>query len=72
MKKQAALYWKIQLLSFIVITFAFLSPVDLFGQKGKGGSKSNDIYIVLSCTEYIGDGKYWPILDMRIQERKPL
>ena len=45
---------KIHLLSFIFITLLFLSPLELFGQKN---SKYNDIYIVLSCTEYIGDGK---------------
>ncbi len=44
-------------LSIIVISHAVLFPADLFGQKGKGGRKSNDVYIVLSCIEYIGDGE---------------
>ena len=58
MKKIYTLYTRLQFPSFVLITLLFLSPLDLFGQNGKGKVKSSiyDVDIVLSCTEYIGDG----------------
>ena len=44
---------KSPILSLLLVSLFFLSPFDLFGQKG--GSK-NDIYITTSCVEYLGDG----------------
>jgi len=43
--------------SFILFSLVLLLPFDLLAQGGgKGGSK-NDVYITVSCVEYIGDGK---------------
>ncbi len=47
----------LRLLTFIIIALAFLNPLVLFGQKVNGnGNSKYDLDIVLSCTEYIGDG----------------
>ena len=58
MKKIYNLYTRLQFPSFVLITLLFLPPLDLFGQNGKGNGNSSkiDVDIVLSCTEYIGDG----------------
>lgn len=58
MKKIYNLYIRLQFLSFVLITSLFLSPPDLFGQNGKGNGNGSkyDVDIVLSCTEYIGNG----------------
>ncbi len=51
---------RFQLLSLIIITLVFLTPLDLFGQKGNGNGNGNgnkEINIIASCVEYIGDGQ---------------
>ena len=46
----------LRLFNFIFISLLFLSTPDLRGQNGNGGNK-NDINIVVTCTEYVGNGK---------------
>jgi len=48
---------KSYILSFVLFSLVLLLPLDLLAQNGgKGGSK-NDVYITVSCVEYIGAGK---------------
>ena len=51
MKNQLKLYKKLHLLSLSLFLFALQVPFDLYGQK-------KEINIVVSCTEYIGNGTF--------------
>ena len=56
MKNFTSILKRMKLSGLFFLTLAFLTPNLLSAQKGGKGNKS-DVNIVVSCTEYIGEGK---------------